>query len=165
MTTSPLAQYLPPSSNGGLLPYWMLLISHVPLPLLSLSPGPPPLNLPRPPRRSATAVFNSVQNYLTTALTRKVYARSPSSVNPLQARLFGVWTLTSALIRLYAAYHLSLKPVYDLALASYALALCHFGSEALVYRTVGLQGLAGPLVVSTTSLVWMWQQYDFYVRA
>jgi len=41
--------------------------------------------------------------------------------------------------------------VYDLALATYAIALWHFGSEALVYRTVGLRGLAGPLVVSSAS--------------
>ncbi|GAA5855304.1 hypothetical protein JCM9279_001941 [Rhodotorula babjevae] len=139
MSTSPLAAYLP-AAEGGLLPYWMLFVS-------------------------ATAVFNSLQNYLTTSLTRQVYARSPASVNPLQARLFGVWTLTSACVRFYAAYHVGVKPVYDLALATYAIALWHFGSEALVYRTVGLKGLAGPLIVSTTSLVWMWQQYDYYVRA
>ncbi|BGP41003.1 hypothetical protein JCM10449v2_004970 [Rhodotorula kratochvilovae] len=138
MAQTPLAALLP-APTGGYLPYWMLLISGV-------------------------AVFNAAQNYLTTALTRKVYERSPASVNPLQARLFGIWTLTSAAVRLYASYHLSLKPMYDLALVSYAIALAHFGSEALVYRTVGLKGLAGPLIVSTTSLVWMWNQYDFYVR-
>ncbi|GAA6009479.1 Erg28p [Rhodotorula paludigena] len=124
----------------GYLPYWMLFVSSV-------------------------AVFNSAQNYLTTSLTRKVYARSPASVNPLQARLFGVWTLMSAFVRLYASYHVTSKPMYDLALISYVIALWHFGSEAVLYRTCGLKGLAGPLIVSTTSLTWMISQYDFYVRA
>lgn len=35
---------------------------------------------------------------------------SRPAVNPLQARTFGIWTLTSAFIRLYASYHISNKP-------------------------------------------------------
>ena len=99
----------------------------------------------------------------------------PVAVNPLQARLFGVWTLMSAAVRIYAAYNLHLKPyaspifsprrptllplhsqklttstcrMYDLAIVSYILALGHFASEATVYGTAGVQGLAGPLVVA-----------------
>lgn len=39
--------------------------------------------------------------------------------------------------------------MYDLALISYVIALWHFGSEAVLYRTCGLKGLAGPLIVSS----------------
>ncbi|BGP17152.1 ergosterol biosynthesis protein [Rhodosporidiobolus nylandii] len=105
---------------------------------------------------SGLAVFNSVQTFLTTSLTRRVYSRSAGSVNPLQARTFGVWTLMSALVRIYAAYNISSKPMYDLALASYVLALGHFASEFLVFRTAGLVGVASPFIVA---------KYDFYVRA
>lgn len=75
------------------------------------------------------SVFNTVQNFLTLKLTRKIYSRQPQLgnngrvfvnssvsltepnssvhvVNPLQSRTFGVWTLTSGLIRLYAAYNI-----------------------------------------------------------
>lgn len=38
--------------------------------------------------------------------------------------------------------------MYDLAIVSYVLALGHFATEAAVYGTAGLQGLAGPLIVS-----------------
>lgn len=41
--------------------------------------------------------------------------------------------------------------MYDLAIVSYILALGHFASEAVVYGTAGLQGLAGPLIVACTS--------------
>lgn len=58
---------------------------------------------------SSLAVFNSVQTFLTTKLTRRVYSRAPGSVNPLQARTFGVWTLMSAAVRIYAAYHIENK--------------------------------------------------------
>ncbi|GAA5903491.1 Erg28p [Sporobolomyces salmoneus] len=114
---------------------------------------------------SSLAIFNSVQNFLTTSLTRKVYARSPAYINPLQARTFGIWTLTSAFIRLYASYHISNKPVFDLALISYGIAWFHFVSEFVVFGTAGLKGAISPFIVSTTSLFWMLKQYDFYVSA
>ncbi len=54
--------------------------------------------------------------------------------------------------------------VYDLAIASYLIALLHFGSEWLIYKTVKFgRGLAGPLVVSTLSLVWLSSQRDYYL--
>ncbi|BGO92316.1 ergosterol biosynthesis protein [Rhodotorula toruloides] len=137
-SSSSLATDLPPTS-GGNLPNWMLFVSGL-------------------------AIFNGVQNYLTTRLTAQVYARRPAWVNPLQARLFGVWTLMSAFVRLYAAYHIHSKPIYDLTIISYILALGHFASEALVFRTVGLKGVFFPFVVASSSLYWMITQYDFYVR-
>ncbi|GAA5904529.1 hypothetical protein JCM5296_005475 [Sporobolomyces johnsonii] len=128
-----------PADAPGTLPYWMLFVSGL-------------------------AVFNSVQNFLTTSLTKRVYSRSPALVNPLQARTFAVWTLMSAAVRIYASYNISNKVMYDLALISYALAWLHFVSEAVIFRTAGLTGVISPFIVSSTSLVWMIKQYDFYVR-
>ncbi|SGZ00182.1 BQ5605_C034g11329 [Microbotryum silenes-dioicae] len=128
-----------PSASQGYLPYWMIFVSSL-------------------------ALFNSVQNFVTTSLTRRIYARSPASVTPLQARTFAVWTLASAAIRIYAAYNISLKPMYELALISYVLALGHFALEWLVFRTAALGGgLISPLIVASTSLIWMIRQYDHYV--
>ncbi|GAA5953268.1 hypothetical protein JCM3765_007458 [Sporobolomyces pararoseus] len=129
-----------PQDAPGNLPYWMLFVSSL-------------------------AIFNSVQNFLTTSLTRKVYARSPAYINPLQARTFGIWTLTSAFIRLYASYHITNKPVYDLAMISYGIAWFHFVSELVIFGTAGLKGAISPFIVSTTSLIWMYKQYDNYVSA
>ncbi|GAA5996560.1 hypothetical protein JCM11641_002093, partial [Rhodosporidiobolus odoratus] len=122
-----------PSDAPGNLPYWMLFVSGL-------------------------AVFNSVQNFLTTKLTRRVYSKAGGSVNALQARTFGVWTLMSAAVRISAAYNIGNKAMYDLALISYVLALGHFASEFLVFRTAGLVGVASPFVVATTSLTWMIQR-------
>ncbi|GAA6019807.1 hypothetical protein JCM10207_003703 [Rhodosporidiobolus poonsookiae] len=138
MDKSTFAALLPADAPGNL-PYWMLFVSGL-------------------------AVFNSVQNFLTTSLTRRVYSRSPASVNPLQARTFAVWTLMSAAVRIYAAYNISNKAMYDLALVSYVLALGHFFSEFALFRTAGFQGALSPFIVATTSLTWMIKQYDFYVR-
>ncbi|GAA5872391.1 hypothetical protein JCM8547_000916 [Rhodosporidiobolus lusitaniae] len=145
MDNSTFAALLPKNAPGYL-PYWMLFVSSL-------------------------AVFNGVQNFLTTKLTRQVYARSPANqagrraVNPLQARTFAVWTLMSAIVRLYAAYNISNKAVYDITLASYVLALGHFTSEFLLFGTAGLKGAASPFIVATTSLTWMIKHYDFYVKA
>nr|GAT60811.1 Erg28-like protein [Mycena chlorophos] len=113
------------------------------------------------------AVFNSLQNFATLKLTRRIYNNIPAaSVTPLQARTFAVWTLTSAVVRGYAAYHLNNKIVYDMTLFTYLIAFGHFASELLIFRTATPNpGVISPVVVSTTSLVWMFLQYDFYVGA
>ncbi|KAK0485160.1 Erg28 like protein-domain-containing protein [Armillaria novae-zelandiae] len=124
---------------AGWLPLWQLLIS-------------------------VTAVFNSVQNFVTLKLTRKIYPQA--AVTGLQARTFAVWTLTSAVVRAYAAYNINEKHVYDLTLFTYLIAFGHFSSELLIFRTATVNpGLISPVIVSTTSLVWMISQYDFYVKS
>ncbi|KDQ24655.1 hypothetical protein PLEOSDRAFT_161310 [Pleurotus ostreatus PC15] len=135
-----LTEYLPQSP--GLLPKWQLFVA-------------------------ATAVFNAVQNFATLSLTRRVYNRvPPANVTALQARTFAVWTLTSAVVRGYAAYHLQEKIVYEMAFLTYVIALAHFGSEHFIYRTTKIPGgVLGPFIVASTSLIWMYKQYDFYVKA
>lgn len=133
------ANYLP--QIDGLLPKWQLFVATL-------------------------AVFNSVQNFTTLSLTRRLYNVAPETVTPLQARTFGVWTLTSAIVRLYAAYHLTEKTIYDITLFTYLLAFGHFVSEIFIFRTAKPNvAVLSPVVVATTSLIWMVKQYDFYVRS
>ncbi|PCH42262.1 Erg28-like protein [Wolfiporia cocos MD-104 SS10] len=114
---------------------------------------------------AVTAFFNTVQNFATLKFTRRLYSAAPQTVTALQARTFAIWTLTSAAIRLYAAYNIHTKQVYDLALFSYLFAFAHFGSEILIFRSANINGpVVSPVVVSTVSLVWMFLQYDYYVQ-
>jgi hypothetical protein len=67
-------------------------------------------------------------------------------------------------VRFYAAYHVHEKAVYELCFWTYAVAWAHFMSEWFVFGTCKAgPGVAGPAVVSTVSLVWMWVQWGFYV--
>ncbi|KAG9749900.1 ergosterol 28, partial [Aureobasidium melanogenum] len=115
-----LLEYLPPAE--GLLPKWIFFISIV-------------------------SLGNSIQAYLSLGPTQKVYCGSKtvpagvpastvpstSPVTPLSARTFGTWTAITAIVRLYAAYNINSKPMYELAFWTYIVAFTHFMSEWLVF--------------------------------
>ncbi|KAF8415016.1 Erg28-like protein [Boletus edulis BED1] len=126
----------------GLLPKWQLIVATM-------------------------AIFNTVQNFATLTLTRRLYTGvAPTSITELHARTFAAWTLTSAVVRGYAAYNIHTKVIYDMALFTYLIAFAHFTSELFIFRTAKFNlPVLGPVIVSTASLVWMLQQYDFYVKA
>ncbi|THH12719.1 hypothetical protein EW146_g7435 [Bondarzewia mesenterica] len=111
----------------GLLPKWQLLVGVV-------------------------AVFNTVQNFLTLKFTRRIYNTVPPAqpVTALQARTFAAWTLTSAVVRVYAAYHLNEKVIYDMALMTYLIAFAHFSSEIFIFRTAKIGApVLSPCIVSS----------------
>ncbi|KAG5519643.1 hypothetical protein PMAC_001798 [Pneumocystis sp. 'macacae'] len=108
---------------------------------------------------AVVAVFNTVQAYVSVGLTQRMYGRSEGGLgrrsrlmgaaNALGARLFGTWTLVSAVVRLYGAYHIGDAVVYEMTLWTYYIAALHFVSEWLVFRSCKFGvALAGPLVVS-----------------
>ncbi|KAF9790901.1 Erg28-like protein [Thelephora terrestris] len=134
-----VTNYLP--NAEGLLPKWQLIVAVM-------------------------AFFNAAQNFATLKLTRRIYGNvSPQLVTGLQARTFAVWTALSGVVRLYAAYNINSKIVYDIALFTYFFAFAHFGSELLIFRTASFgPGALSPVIVSSVSLTWMIMQYDFYVR-
>ncbi|KAL2049911.1 hypothetical protein ABVK25_009778 [Lepraria finkii] len=126
--------------HEGWLPSWLLLVSMI-------------------------SVGNTVQAYITTKNTREVYMRTGQEITAFTSRVFGTWTFVSAIVRLYAAYNISNPQVYELALVVYAIAWLHFSSEWLVFGTAAWgRGLAGPILISTGSLVWMLSQWGFYVE-
>ena len=98
-----------------------------------------------------------------TALVRRLYSRATlSDVTPLSSRTFGIWNLLSTIVRIYAAYHIHEQTVYILGLWTYIVALAHFGSEWLIFGTVGGKGMlvaeATP-IVTIIAMLWQWNQY------
>ncbi|KAF8512262.1 Erg28-like protein [Gautieria morchelliformis] len=113
---------------------------------------------------SGLAFFNTAQNLVTLTLTRRIYNRTPSEVTALQSRTVAIWTFLSAIIRVYCAYHIHEKTIYDITMWSYAAALFHYVSEWLLFRSADFgSGLLGPLIVAPVSFLWMMTQYDYYV--
>lgn len=147
---------LPDSS--GLLPYWLLVVGghdyHYCLEADEIS------------QVVAFSVLNTVQCYNSAHFARRTYngPRAEAEVTPFAGRLFGSWSFLSALVRFYAAYHINDRHMYFLALSTYLIVLTHFAGELLVYGTLKVgKGLAPPIFVATTSVVWMITQWSFYV--
>lgn len=125
------------------------------------------------------AALNGVQNTLKPAFSHKVYASREGvrEATPLAARLFGLWNLTSAMVRIYAAYHMNERGAYILCAGTFVLAAAHFVSEMLFYGTLALApGSLSPIIVACTlhiithilfsasSIIAMLSQYSYYIN-
>ncbi|CAL9728982.1 ergosterol biosynthetic protein 28 [Monosporozyma unispora] len=113
---------------------------------------------------SVVSIFNSIQTYISgLTLTRKVYSKKPEQTTKLSARTFGTWTFISCVIRLYGSLFLNEPHIYQLTMISYAVALFHFASELLIFKTCSFDaGFISPLIVASTSLIWMYNQVQYY---
>lgn len=168
-----LRPYLP--AGEGYLPYYMFTLSVIAVGnslqnYLTLHysrrfyPGQFIRNPSLPPKSSTFNPEDSTEILIPAPKDGKV--KAIDQVTPLAARLFGTYTLISAIVRLYASYHLNLEPVYMMAMWTYIVALGHFLSEMFVFKTFPMGGpQVLPLIFATTGLVWMGSQKGFYVQA
>jgi len=103
------------------------------------------------------AVGNTVSCFVDHSfLARHLYTGATDKTNDLAARLFGMWTLMSALLRLSCAILITNRALYNLTLLSFVLAFVHFLSEAFLYKTAPLTvGVLAPIIVSGVSTLWM----------
>ncbi|KAJ5232415.1 hypothetical protein N7468_005371 [Penicillium chermesinum] len=133
-----LLQSLP--SSEGLLPKWLVIVSVV-------------------------SAVNSLQAYASADYTSKLYTNGTRPVEALSGRVFGTWTFLSAVVRFTAAYNIDNPVAYNLAMWTYGIALTHFLGE-FVFGNASLKGRAmSPLLVASSSLVWMLTQREFYLGA
>lgn len=91
--------------------------------------------------------------------------KAADQLTPLAGRLFGTWTLITSIVRLYAAYHLHIGPVYNIAMWTYVVALAHFASELFVFKSMSLgTPQLFPFTLATCALIWMPMVRDYYVE-
>ncbi|GBB88434.1 hypothetical protein RclHR1_00150030 [Rhizophagus clarus] len=129
-----------PDSAGGYLAYWMLFVSIL-------------------------ALFNTIQNFVTLSLTKQIYSARPDQVTALTSRTFAIWTLLSAIVRIYAAYNITEVNLYQIAIWTYIIAWLHFVSEFIIYKSAKIgPGWLSPVIVSSLSLFWMLSQYNYYTQ-
>lgn len=122
------------------------------------------LFVPNPSARSADSV-QKLQPVTATA-TLKDKPTATDQVTPLAARLFGIYTVLAGVIRVYGAYHVHDTALYQLCWFTHVLAVIHFTSEIVVFKTLRLGWEhAFPLAAGISGSVWMALQYGHYVRA
>ncbi|KAI8384679.1 Erg28 like protein-domain-containing protein [Radiomyces spectabilis] len=114
---------------------------------------------------SALGIFNTIQNYCTSSLTKQVYGNKPEQISALSGRLFATWTWSVSMIRIYAAFHLQHRFMYNLGIWTYVIALTHFTSEWLVFRTCRVnKGFMSPMIVAVCSLIYLVRVKEDYVK-
>ncbi|CAH1792345.1 unnamed protein product, partial [Owenia fusiformis] len=88
--------------------------------------------------------------------TEKIYTEISAKDYMLSARLFGIWNFLTASLRLYCAFFINNRQVYNFTLWSFLLSLVHFLSEVLIYKSAAWSpGLVTTLLVSVISIVVM----------
>ncbi|KAJ3393004.1 ergosterol biosynthesis protein [Chytriomyces hyalinus] len=115
---------------------------------------------------SVLAVYNSIQCFIPAMrLTHRIYARKPKEATALAARLMGLWTLTSAAIRIYTAYNMNNPACYNLCMLTYVLVTFSFTTEIFIHKTAPLSspGVWPALLIATASLTYMVVNRDFYL--
>ncbi|KAI8956852.1 transmembrane domain-containing protein [Daldinia sp. FL1419] len=169
-----LKDYLPPAK--GYLPYYMMLTSILAVGnavqnYITLHFSRRLYNgqfVPNPSLSPKSASFDpedSTRKLVPASTTSNPKAGRPQDqVTPLAGRLFGTYTIVSAIVRLYASYNLHLAPVYQITLWTYVVALVHFGSEFAIYKTAHMGPIATTFFFATVGIVWMVSQYNFYVE-
>jgi hypothetical protein len=81
-------------------------------------------------------------------LNKPTPPKNPQTVNDLYGRLFATWTLLTCGLCLICARHPTNPAIYGATLLSFVVALAHFTTELLVFRTMSLKGAASPMVVA-----------------
>ncbi|GAB1601273.1 probable ergosterol biosynthetic protein 28 [Argonauta hians] len=100
---------------------------------------------------------NGVQSFVDGKfLYKSIYTNSTGSVNPLMARLFGIWCLLSSFIRITCSLDFSNSMLYHMTLVSFLMSCGHFISELLWFHTAGTDtGVLVQLFFSSFSMVAM----------
>uniref|UniRef100_UPI00398F61E4 ergosterol biosynthetic protein 28 homolog isoform X1 n=2 Tax=Pristiophorus japonicus TaxID=55135 RepID=UPI00398F61E4 len=109
------------------------------------------------------AAGNTIQSFRDHSfLSEKLYTGTPTLVNGLQARTFGIWTLLSSIIRCTCAMDIHNRMLYHITLWTFILALGHFLSESFVYHTAPITiGVIAPLLVASLSILGMMVGFQY----
>lgn len=103
------------------------------------------------------ALANGMQCFINKDYPKsRLYTLRPQEASPLLSRMFGIWTILAAIIRLVFALGPYNMSIWLVTLLSFVLALLHFTSELFIYKTTTFSfATISPLVVSSVSIIWL----------
>ena len=84
---------------------------------------------------SCLAFLNTFLCYGAPGYIKNTHPLAKNHDNQLISRLFGTWTLISAGIRMYAAFHIESQAAQIAVLITLLAAVWHWGSEWLIFKT------------------------------
>lgn len=77
-------------------------------------------------------------------------------------RNFGTWTMLGCVLRLYTAYDLQNRGLYDVTLWSFVIGFLYFGLEWVVFGA-SVPGRKRGLLITMGTCLWMALQRDHYI--
>ncbi|KZV95995.1 Erg28-like protein [Exidia glandulosa HHB12029] len=105
---------------------------------------------------STTSTLQSLHFSAGVNLIRKIYTAAPApETSGLAARLFGTWNALSTVVRVYAAYDMDNRTLYDLCLWTYVIALLHFAQETGFWGTTEFRKMLALEITPVITIVWM----------
>lgn len=111
------------------------------------------------------ALTHSIVTYTNPMAAQKQFSGpSAPQPTPLTAHIYGIKNVYSGFIRLYAAYNIHNRELYDLALATYIGVFWLYSTELLLWRTSRLRETASSFVISGGMIVWMLSQRAWYLN-
>lgn len=112
------------------------------------------------------AINNSLQCFLSEGYVRRVYngPQASSNITQLSTRTYATWTFLAGILRIYSAYSISDRSLYHASIWSFAIALLHFVSEWVVYKTIKAEtGSLAAMITASVSFIWMVNQQGAYL--
>ncbi|KDD76759.1 hypothetical protein H632_c115p1 [Helicosporidium sp. ATCC 50920] len=88
----------------------------------------------------------------------------PPAVTDLTGRVFGLWTLTTCMMCLICARDPTNPAIYGATLGTFLIALGHFVTELVWFRTMTLRAAAPVLIIASVSSLWMIAGWSYYTR-
>lgn len=137
-----------------ILPYWLFFISTI-------------------------SLFNTLQSFYSTRLTKLVYSNDPAQGNSWMLKTshpfddtdfwdldnsIGIYSIICIFLSSWSSViSFILFSVYFITLATFVVALIHFLSEFLIFKSMKAgPGMFSPLMVAIISLTWMINSVDYY---
>ena len=114
---------------------------------------------------SIAALIHSVVCYLKPIPALKAFSgpRRPPA-NATLAHVYAIKNVYTGVIRAYAAYEITNRPLYNLAILTYVGVLWLFVTETMVYRTIRWRESVIPYLNAGVGIVWMVGMRGWYLR-
>eukprot|EP00741_Cyanophora_paradoxa_P016452 tig00020918_g15885.t1 len=84
-----------------------------------------------------------------------LFSLRQDQVTDLYGRTFAIWTLVTCTLCVLCAIYIQSAGIFIATLASFALALVHFSTELLFFKTMTFVNALPTLIVAGVSVVWM----------
>ncbi|GMH41063.1 hypothetical protein BSKO_08973 [Bryopsis sp. KO-2023] len=88
----------------------------------------------------------------------------PELVTDLYGRTFATWTFLTCALSIICSRSPENPAIYGATLVSFVIALLHFGTELLLFKTISLQKALSPMIVAGLSTLWMGAGWNYYTQ-